>query len=576
MALSILHLTDIHAGPGEVRDEDLKDKVPEIKRKSMLDRLSTYLRELPSVPDYVIVSGDTTNRGNPEGMQAFHLWLNDRIDEHVLPNKSHILVVPGNHDVKWKVRETPGWHRERYQAFAEAFIYAFPHAYIPGHDPTLNAAKVKLDGKGPLGGIKASLDANGSPRLASSEPFILDFDRDLLIFGFNSTLSCGVYLENDPALSTPLATLRGLYKAPDPAAGLLKDIEDNYTNSLLVDAGHIGDGQLDYFENLMKRLKQKLGKSGFANLTKIAVLHHHVGHLWRQQLEVKRFESVVDAADLKQALITYGFQFVLHGHKHMNHVGLDGTIIPIGDNPALTPLCIVSGGTISGHPRTGDKQTFKVLNFTEERGPRYNATIAEVPLFQDAAPKSVMLNEARHYQVTLARPVAEVHDFKRVKEQLDDVVRTKCAPELEPGKWSVSWGDSATLPPGDPELVGPQTSYRLNRIVETKAERLFFDVILATSRLRFRQRARVYWLLTDVKNLPVPPDGLKNKVILLIGNLGGTPLAQTTNPQEVDKSITTLREWFAPAINADWLDVRSHQFTAEEIAEIVATDSNTG
>ncbi|SPM26739.1 metallophosphoesterase family protein [Mycobacterium terramassiliense] len=576
MALSILHLTDIHTGPGELRDEDLKDKVPEAERKSMLARLSTYLRELPSVPDYVIVSGDITIRGNPEGMNAFHSWLNDRIDEHVLPNKSHILVVPGNHDVKWKVHESPGWHRERYAAFAQAFIYAFPHAHIPDHDPALNAAKVKLNVKGPLGGIKASLDANGSPRLTSSEPFILDLERDLLLFAFNSTLSCGVYLENDPALSAPLATLRGLYKPPDPSAGLLKEIEENYANSLLVDAGRIGEDQLNYFAALMKRLEQKLGESGFGNLTKIAVLHHHVGHLWRQQLELKRFESVIDAADLKHHLITYGFQFVLHGHKHQNHVGLDGTVIPIGQNPALTPLCVVSGGTISGYPRTGDKQSFKVLNLAEERGPRGNATIAEVPLLQDAAPKNVMLNESRHYQVTLASPVAEVHDFKRVKEQLDDVVRTKCAPELEPGKWSVSWGDCATLPPGDPELVGPQTSYRLNRIVETKAERLFFDVILATARLRFRQRARVYWLLTDVKNLPLKPDGLKNKVILLIGNLGGTALAQTTDHEEIDKSITKLREWFAPAIDANWLDVRAHHFTAEEIAAIVATGSNAG
>lgn len=576
MAVSILHLTDIHTGPGELRDEDLKDKVPEAERKSMLTRLSTYLRELPSVPDYVIVSGDITIRGNREGMNAFHSWLNDRINEHVLPNKSHILVVPGNHDVKWKVHESPGWHRERYAAFAEAFIYAFPHAHIPDHDPALNAANVKLNVKGLLGGIKASLDANGSPHLTSSEPFILDLERDLLLFAFNSTLSCGVYLKNDPALSAPLATLRGLHKPPDASARLLEEIEENYTDSLLVDAGRIGEDQLNYFAALMKRLEQKLGKSGFANLTKVAVLHHHVGHLWRQQLELKRFESVIDAADLKHALITYGFQFVLHGHKHQNHVGLDATVIPIGHNPALTPLCVVSGGTISGYPRTGDKQTFKVLDFAEDRGPRCNATITEVPLFQDAAPKTVMLNEARHYQVPLASPVAEVHDFKRVKEQLDNFVRTKCAPELEPGKYSVAWGDRATLPPGDPEIVGPQTSYRLNRIVETKTQRLFFDVILATSRLRFRQRARVYWLLTDVKNLPLAPDGRKNKVVLLIGNLGGTPLAQTTGQKEIDTSITKLREWFAPAIAASWLDVRDHQFTAEEVAAIIAMDSTTG
>jgi 3',5'-cyclic AMP phosphodiesterase CpdA len=572
VALSVLHLTDIHAGPGAVEDIDLKDFIPEADRQTMLDRLSDYLRALPTPPDYVVVSGDTANKGDPTGMTLFRSWLIGRIKEKTLPDASRILIVPGNHDVKWGVPERVGWHRERYEAFAKAFVYAFPHAHIPEHDPDLNAGKVKLNGKPQLGGMKA-VAKHGDLRLVWSEPFILDLDKDLLLFGFNSTLGCGVYLREDPAVSQPLATLRDLHKGT-PSAALLQQIEEKYTNSRLVDAGLIGKPQLDYFGNLMKRLKKELGETRFANLTKIAVLHHHVAHLWRQQLELKRFEAVVDAAQLKQALIAYGFHFVLHGHKHMNHVALDGTVIGVGEGRTRTPLCIVSGGTISGYPRIGDKQTFKVLNFSEERGPRRAMTIVEVPLLQDAAPETVLREEAQHYQVTLASAVAELHDFNRLKEQLDEVVvRSKCAAELQDAE-SIAWGDDATLPPTDPELVGPQTRYQLNRIVQTKDRTLFLDVILATSRLRFQQRARVYWLLRDVKHLS-QEEARPSKVLLLIGNLENTPLAQTTVPEEVGTSIANLREWFAPAISAGWLEVRIYQFTEEEVAAIIGTKSRT-
>ena len=44
MSVVILHISDIHTGPGELRDEDMKQSVPGSEREQMLDRLAAYLR----------------------------------------------------------------------------------------------------------------------------------------------------------------------------------------------------------------------------------------------------------------------------------------------------------------------------------------------------------------------------------------------------------------------------------------------------------------------------------------------------------------------------------------------------
>src|SRR5277367_6530976 len=104
-----------------------------------------------------------------------------------------------------------------------------------------------------------------------------------------------------------------LYEGSPEVLAQLTQLRSAYSDALAVDAGIIGDEQLKYFSELMKRLRKQLG-DGYARLTKIAVLHHHIGHLWNQQLEVKSFESTIDAHPLKKRLIEFGFDIVLHGH----------------------------------------------------------------------------------------------------------------------------------------------------------------------------------------------------------------------------------------------------------------------
>jgi hypothetical protein len=250
----------------------------------------------------------------------------------------------------------------------------------------------------------------------------------------------------------------------------------------------------------------------------------------------------------------------------------------VAEGRSDSPLCIVSGGTISGYPSPGELATFKVLNFPDDRGPRRSVEILEVPLRQDAAPEAVISGESRRYQITLASPRAELNDFNRLNDRLDEVVVNRlCAAELQ-GRERMGW--DVTLFGGDPELLSPRAEYQLNRIIETKDRTLLVDVILATSRLRFQESARIYWLLSDAKRrfrseesaaMERPP----TKVLLLIGNLEDTPLAQTTVPEEVGNSIANLREWFAPAISAERLEVRTYHFTEEEVFAIIGTKPMT-
>lgn len=122
MALTILHLTDLHAGPSALKDEDLKQKVPGVGRPTLLDRLSTYLEQLQVPPDYVAITGDLTNKGDRKGLEQVKSWLTAKIEAKILPPANRILITPGNHDVTWGIEEGPKWHAKRYHDIWEYLV----------------------------------------------------------------------------------------------------------------------------------------------------------------------------------------------------------------------------------------------------------------------------------------------------------------------------------------------------------------------------------------------------------------------------------------------------------------------
>ncbi|HEV3074285.1 MAG TPA: metallophosphoesterase [Thermoanaerobaculia bacterium] len=563
--ITLLHLSDFHAGLDELRDEDQKQHISGVQTTRLIARLTTYLERLDKCPDYVVITGDITNRGDLSGFQQVREWLLTNIERGILPDPKRILITPGNHDVKWGVEKGADWHVKRYEGFWNHFGRLLPHSHIPGYDQFADPHKLEVNAESLelIGGMTTKQEQD-TITVTSSYPFLLDLEHDILIFAFNSSLACGVYQEGDKIFQSSLDSLTS--EASQRFRQRLVLLREAYHKSLLIDAGYVNDDQLSHFGQLIQRIKQ-LGDSRYARLTKIAILHHHLGHLWDQQLEVKNYEAVLDAAKVKQYLVELQFDLILHGHKHLGHVGLDSSIVPMTTKKLLGPLCIVAGGTIGGYPRTGHYQTFKLISFQEDRGPRRSAIVSEIPLLDRADTKTAMREEAIQYKVPLSSRQSELHDLAPMKMQFDLMLRAKLAPELDAESSSVVPGQD-TLPRANPDLVAATSRYILDFVVHEQGVKFLYTLVLAVDKIDFRQRARIYWLLTDVKAM-IASSGARCKVVLLIGNLEETHFFLGERRGEVKGSIEKLERWFAPAREGGILEIRTHSFSQEEVERIM-------
>jgi 3',5'-cyclic AMP phosphodiesterase CpdA len=554
----ILHLTDIHAGPGGTRDIDAKTPVPGVKVQAPLERLTLYLQALPRRPDFVVVSGDLTIRGGSAGFQEVRKWLLTEITRATLPPAERILLVPGNHDVRRRTRSGDD-DRRRFEDFWQTFGLTFPHASIPGLDPETVLPTILSGGPSLIGGIRTKQE-HGEIKLTSTLPFLLDLDSDVLIYGFNSAHGCGIPLDPKAAILDPIKAVASV--SDGNAADLLKKAEEAYLDSLVIDAGMITTEQIASFNEHMANLKKQLGGK-FDKLTKVAVLHHHIGHLWRQQLELKVFEAVIDAPQLKQALTEHSFDLVLHGHKHTNHVGLDGSLIPIDQRGRFNPLCVIAGGAVGGDPRQGDKQSFKLIELLGSAGPRRGAVIHEIPLRPANVPAAVIAHEARIYNVSLADRFPHLHDFAAVKDGFDIDLVARLAPELDDAA-GLHFGN-ATIAEGGRKLFSSIHRYRCYACVDTENCRMFYEVVQATKALKFGTIARIHWLITELLGRHVAKP---TRIVLLLGNLEETHYSEGEQSGETLASIDKLKEWLEPARSAGLVEVRSHAYTQNEAATI--------
>ena len=89
--LKILHISDLHI---------ISDSQAEILRGQLRDDLKRRLRH--NRLDFLVISGDIANSSKPEEYEAaIHLTKRIQIDFNL--GASHIVVVPGNHDVNWEL-----------------------------------------------------------------------------------------------------------------------------------------------------------------------------------------------------------------------------------------------------------------------------------------------------------------------------------------------------------------------------------------------------------------------------------------------------------------------------------------
>jgi len=306
----------------------------------------------------------------------------------------------------------------------------------------------------------------------------------------------------------------------------------------VIDVGLIQDDQLSYFSKVMEKLRRK-SRARYDRLTKIAVLHHHVSSLWKQQLELKNLEATLDASQLKQVLTENSFDIILHGHKHTNHVGIDGSLIPVSVTSQFNPLCIVSGGTVGGYPRLNDVQSFKLLYLDGKKGPRSQAVIKEIPIRSSGNYSDALANDGKTYHAPTTRKLPLLHDIDQLKVAVDGFVIEKCAPELASA--TGSRGENMWLAPHNKKLFATSLRYRCPYFVDDGTTKAFYEVMLATERLDFRASARIHWLATDALG-DGGSDGAR-KVIILVGNLEGTHFSQVERKNEVSDSLDRMRSW---------------------------------
>ena len=565
--VSILHLSDIHCGNGELIDEDRKDHVPNAERLKQLDRLKAYIVALEKKPDFVIVSGDITIRGQLDGLKQFRAWLLSLIDSGHLPPRDRIMVVPGNHDVSRQTRE-PKSDEKQFELFWENFCRAFPHCYIPGLDPK-PVAEPEVDPLylGVQGGIQ-TIEEAGNIVLKASVPFLLSLEHDLLIYGFNSAHGCGVPGKPNSKIITHLNSLINL-SGEENDKRTLSEIKDLYLDSLVIDAGMVTDPQMRDFHSHMSHLQAVLGDR-FHRLTKVAVLHHHVSNLWSQPLELKKFEAIVDAAQLKQGLIEQSFDIVVHGHKHLNHVGLDGALIPIQRSDRYNPLCIISGGTIAGYPRHGDKPTFKIIEFQENNGPRHAGVVREVPLREIGNIREAIRTEARIFNIPVNNRLPELHDFSAVKDKLDEALVVLCASELNDSSKSTARDVELAIPTD--KVFSGTLRYRCFAQLSTNSSMTFYEVLQITRKLKFRDYARLRWFVAAAEENFQREKS--NKIVITIGSLEDTYFSETDVRTEIADSIIELKNHFRDAIKAEILEVRVHKFSQEEMVALTSRVAN--
>lgn len=549
----ILHLSDLHLGSGELRAEVAKAKIPDAERRRIVDRLGGYLRALPRRPDIVCVTGDIANRGDASGFSAFLSWVRPLIEDGALPPRERFLVTPGNHDVKRHAVNAT----DRFAGFGEV-AGAFPHAYIPGHDPPTIAMGFE-SGAGLAGGMKTA-EEFGKIKLISSQPFLYDAASRVLVFAFNSSLACGIYSGESEWLLREIDKAREMAAGDSALARQLETLRTRAAEDLLVDAGLVGDEQIAYFEEMMKVIRAHLG-STWDQVAKVAILHHHLNPIWRQQLELKPFESIIDAAQVKQALTEFGFDIVLHGHKHQNGVSLDATVVPTTEGRSPDPISIVSGGTVCGYPALNDHQTFKTL-ILDRTSRRESAVVEEYPLRDSADPAASMRTERSVYRLPLADRIPELHDDASLKRLVDGLLVDE-AIAGEPAPLTRTDGGLTTLK-GDSDLVAEHARYRFASMLDAGGRRTFLDVFVATSRLDFRQRARIHWMLVDVKHLAAA-SLTRPQIWLVIGNLGDTHFSRERIHGEISASIEDLRAAFAPAIQLGLLRIVERRLTQNEM-----------
>jgi 3',5'-cyclic AMP phosphodiesterase CpdA len=233
-------------------------------------------------PSAVVISGDLTYKARDSGFEDFKRLLKDY--SFIWPDRSNVVVVPGNHDVVWK--QLPAT-RKRYEGFIDA-------------TRSEGCATPLLDGIdffSETGTLKPGVSA--SPHIVA--------DDDFIIIPINSSNFCGVFVDR-----LDCWTRSEWERALTPLGAGRNEALEQLDSLRQHDMARVSQAQIEALGHFFNRLKISAGGDG---RVRIAVIHHQLLPVSTHE-ERKTFESLSNLGLVRQMLRDYEIDVVLHGHKH--------------------------------------------------------------------------------------------------------------------------------------------------------------------------------------------------------------------------------------------------------------------
>lgn len=245
----VLHLSDLHFGALGTEAPWYDQLAADLRYELSLNRL-----------DAVIVSGDISNRAEPEEYQAAQRFFQQLMSEFSLPPQK-IVLVPGNHDSNWRLSR---------KAYTPVRRIDYKGALVPGLYIDGGEHYVELRSEGDYKErFEPFADFYEAVRL---EPYSLEYaeqatlhhfpEQNLLVLGLNSAWELDHHFKERAGIN--------------PAA-------------------------------LSRALQQIRNTSAYAQCLKLAVWHH--------ALDGAGQDRIKDTGFLEQ-LAQAGFRLGLHGHIH--------------------------------------------------------------------------------------------------------------------------------------------------------------------------------------------------------------------------------------------------------------------
>lgn len=445
----LLHASDPHLGdvaPGQDKDDHKVELTGQADRETTqrvflrtLLRLRHFVEEY-GLPSAVVISGDLTYQGRPKGFARFAKLLADRTD--VLgDDPARILVVPGNHDVIWG---TPAGSPERYEPF-------------------LRATRAQGCVTPLLDGVDFDPQTGELRPAAARHPHVISTD-DMLVVALNSSNWCGTDVET-----------RGAWNL-DQWTTALEPLEDATRKEILAQLGklrqhdipRVSRWQIEALADHLTAIAEPLSRAQDPERVRVAVIHHQLLPLSTRE-ERKPYESLMNLGLVRETLRDYGFDLVLHGHKHESGIYWDA--MPAGepdlDAPLQRTLVIASPGEFGADapamralmlqgPRTA--RNLEIVTFNGPGPSRNKAQIAS----RQIAPLWVGAMRAETRQRTTLRGRDAHTTYARLHSQfalrdgtpISNLVCHVDAP-----------GDALTLPPDYPELGMAQRQTWFDQLV---------------------------------------------------------------------------------------------------------------